>query len=56
MALLRLSSEACLANATADTFFDLPRRCEGKGGFWYQVLRGGKVAASISEDKERPEQ
>lgn len=27
------SSEACLAKATADTFLDLPLRCDGGGGF-----------------------
>lgn len=32
-ALLRLSSEACLATAAAETFLDLPRRCDGGGGF-----------------------
>lgn len=32
-ALVRLSSEACLASATADTCLDLPRRCEGGNGF-----------------------
>jgi len=47
IALRRLSSDACLARAAVETFLDLPRRCEGGGGFWYQVLRGGKLAASI---------
>ena len=32
-ALCRLSSEACLAKAAVETFLDLPRRCEGGGGF-----------------------
>lgn len=44
---LRLSSDACRANAAAETFLDLPRRCDGGGGFWYQVLRGGRLAASM---------
>ena len=32
-ALRRRSSEACLARAAVETFLDLPRRCEGGGGF-----------------------